>query len=86
MQAAAQHKGIPANRYTPRSNRKPISCIPNRYNKLLEFGLTYRKQTTDVHSNRYKCALSFARHSARNFEKTSTIDAQSQLQNEVTAQ
>ena len=86
MQACVQRKSIPANRYIPRSSRSPISCISNRYNKLLEFGVTYRKQTTDVHSKRYRYALSFARHSVRNFEKTSTIDVQSQLQNEVTAQ
>jgi hypothetical protein len=83
MQAAAQHKGIPANRYTPRSNRKPISSISNRYTKLLEFGVTYRKQTTGVHYNRYKYALSFARHSTAHFEKISAIGAQSQLHNEV---
>ena len=83
MQAAAQHKGIPANRYTPRSNRKPISCISNRYTKLLRFGVTYTKQPAGVHSNRYKYALSFARNSTAPFEKISPIGAQSQLQNEV---
>ena len=58
MQVAAQHKDIPANRQIRRSSRKPISRISNRYSKLLEFGVTYTKQTTDVHSNRYKMALS----------------------------
>ena len=86
MQAAAQHKGIPANRYTPRSYRKPISCISNRYTKLLEFRVTYTKQMTGVHSNRYKYALSFARYSAGNFEKIFTIGAQLQLRNEVITQ
>jgi len=83
MQAAAQRKSTPANRHTPRSDRRSILCISNRYTKLLEFRVTYTQQTTGLHSNRYKCALSFARHSARDFGKISTIDAPSQLHNEV---
>lgn len=86
MQAAAQHERIPANRHIRHSNRNPISCISNGYNELLESRLTCTKQTTDVHSNRYKYALSFARHSARNFQKISQIDLQSRLQNEVRMQ
>ena len=86
MEAAAQHSDLRTNRHTPHSNRKPTSCISNRYNELLEFGVTYTKQTTGLHSNRYRYALPFARHSARNFEKIFTLDAQLQRRNEVTAQ
>ena len=86
MQAAARHKDIPANRNIRHSNREPISCISNRYNELLEFGVTYTKQTIGVHSNRYKYARLFARHSTANFEKISAIDAQLRRRNEVTAQ
>ena len=50
MQAAAQHKGIPANRHIPHSDHRPISGISNRYTKLLEFRVTYTKQMTGVHS------------------------------------
>lgn len=68
MQAAAQRIGLRANRHIPHPNQWPISWTSNRYNELLEFGLTYTKQTTGVYSNRYKYALSFARHSTHNFE------------------
>jgi len=86
MQAAAHCQGTPANRHIPRSNREPISCISNRYTKLLEFGVTYTKQTTGTHSNRHKYALSFARHSTANFEKISALGAQPRRRNEVTVQ
>ncbi|HEV2182564.1 MAG TPA: hypothetical protein VGR39_02680, partial [Candidatus Acidoferrales bacterium] len=35
----------------------PISANSNRYNKLLEFLVTYTKQRTALISNRYKIAL-----------------------------
>jgi len=56
MQAATQHKrkgprtDFPS--HTPDS--EPETPISNRYNKLLEFRVTYTKQTIGPHSNRYK--------------------------------
>ncbi len=57
MQAATQRqtqngpRAIPPN-LTPQVS--PIPPISNRYNKLLEFRVTYTKQRTGANSNRYK--------------------------------
>jgi hypothetical protein len=59
MQAATQQQKQKQNgpRVTPpdlKPQASPISAISNRYSKLLEVPVTYTKQTTDAHSNRYK--------------------------------
>jgi len=56
MQAATQQKQI-VPRATPshwKPQVSPISPISNRYNKLLDFRVTYTKHRTGANSNRYK--------------------------------
>ncbi|HKV29230.1 MAG TPA: hypothetical protein VJN90_13240 [Candidatus Acidoferrales bacterium] len=75
MQAAAQ----PQCRRMKFPNQTPdfqsISAISNRYNKLLEFPVTYTKQTTAHHSNRYKIALLSTRIDRAKTESTASPSA-----------
>ncbi len=60
MQAAMQQQKENDPRATSpnsKSEASPISAISNRYSKLLEFSVTYTKQTVDPSSNRYKNAV-----------------------------
>ena len=52
-----------SNEYPRASTKSPLS---NRYNKLLEFSVSYTKKTIAPHSNRYKMALSRNRFRALN--------------------
>ena len=57
MQAAAQQEcpQIEFPIHTP--SLEPVSAISNRYNKLLEFPVTYTKQKVALISNRHKMPL-----------------------------
>jgi len=60
MQAATQqqkHNGPRVTSPNSKSQASPISAISNRYSKLLEFPVTYTKQTAAPNSNRYKNAV-----------------------------
>src|SRR5487761_394249 len=63
MQAATQyavHNGPRRESPSHTPDSGPKTPISNRYNKLLEFGVTYTKQTTEPISNRYKIRFIFA--------------------------
>ncbi len=57
MQAATHHECPRTKFANPALNLGPVSAISNRYNKLLEFPVTYTKQTVTLISNRYKMPL-----------------------------
>ena len=61
MQAAAQHECPRKDFRNQTPNLEPVSAISNRYNKLLEFPVSYTTQRTALISNRYKMPLAAQR-------------------------
>jgi|SRR5579859_3625045 len=57
MQAATHHECPRTKFANPALNLGPVSAISNRYNKLLEFHVSYTKHTVMLTSNRYKMPL-----------------------------